>query len=234
MSLEPSVLAESEMKTYLPELSISDLVHALASQDWKAIEEKLGTQQYERLGLDRALLIASDLFARYKTLTGLRILDIGSNTGLVAKVLSALGCIVVGIDNGDVDSQGLYSSLQSQLRFAGFEFHRKDLAEFLDLDERYWDCILLLSVTHHWETGYAMLGERRYTDNDIRCLLAALFRRTRLSIYYECPSGEPGFKAGFGVDFLLRYCNEMPIMRTLGHTIGPNGYLREFWALDME
>lgn len=68
---------------------------------------------------------------RHQSLTGLRILDVGCNSGLVAKVLSALGCVVVGIDNSDVDSQGLYSELESQHQFAGFEFHSKDLAEFL-------------------------------------------------------------------------------------------------------
>ena len=221
-------------KTYLPELSISDLVHALTSQDWSAIGEKLNTQQYERLGLDRALAIASDLFARHGSLQDLRILDVGSNNGLVCKVLSALGCSGVGIDNGDIDGQGFYADLKSQTRSAGFEFHRKDLAEFLELDDRRWDCILLLSVTHHWETGYAMSGERRYSDDDIRHLLSTLFRRAGSSIYYECPSNEPGFQADFGVDFLRRHCNELPKMRMLGHTIGPNGYPRDFWALDME
>ena len=222
------------MKTYLPELSISDLVHALVSQDWVAVDEKLSRQQYERLGLDRALAIASDLLARHQSLSGLRILDVGCNNGLVAKVLSALGCSVVGIDNGDVDGQGLYLDLQSQTQLAGFEFHSKDVAEFLDVEYRHWDCILLLSVTHHWETGYAMSGKRRYSDDDIGRLLATMFRRTRLSIYYECPSSEPGFEAGFGINFLLRYCSELPKTRSLGHTIGPNGYPREFWALDME
>jgi len=222
------------MKTYLPELSISDLVHALVSQDWATVEEKLSRQQYERLGLDRALAIASDLLARHQSLSGLRILDVGCNNGLVAKVLSALGCSVVGIDNGDVDGQGLYLDLQSQTQLAGFEFHSKDVAEFLDVEYRHWDCILLLSVTHHWETGYAMSGKRRYSDDDIGRLLATMFRRTRLSIYYECPSSEPGFETGFGINFLLRYCSELPKTRSLGHTIGPNGYPREFWALDME
>jgi SAM-dependent methyltransferase len=222
------------MKTYLPILSVSDLVHALMSQDWTSVEDKLGRQDYERLGLDRALAIASDLIARHQSLSGLRILDVGCNNGLIANVLSALGCSVVGIDNGDVDDQGLYSDLQSQTQFLGFEFHRKDLAEFLDVERRNWDCILLLSVTHHWETGYAMSGKRHYSDEVIGRLLATMFRQTRLSIYYECPSSEPGFEFGFGINFLLRYCKELPKIRSLGHTIGPNGYLREFWALDME
>ena len=78
--------------TYLPELGISDLVHALESRDWSAVQEQLGQQQYERMGLDRALAIASDLFAHHDTLKGLRILDVGCNNGLVSKVLSALGC----------------------------------------------------------------------------------------------------------------------------------------------
>jgi SAM-dependent methyltransferase len=202
-------------------------MNAVTSHDWSSVEEKLGTQQYERLGLDRALAIASDLIARHQSLQGLKALDVGCNNGLVAKTLSALGIGVVGIDNNDVDRQG-------QTRFAEFEYHRKDLAEFLYEEDRCWDCILLLSVTHHWETAYAMSGERRYSDDDIRRLLATLFRRTRLSIYYECPSCEPGFKAGFGVEFLFRHCGELPNLRVLGKTIGPNGYLRELWALDME
>lgn len=222
------------MKTYLPEASIFDIVHALDSQDWTAIEEKLSSQEYERLGLDRALTIASDLLARHHTLRGLRILDVGCNNGLISKTLSGLGCDVVGIDNGDVDSQGLYSTLQSQTQFAGFEFHRTDLADFIQSDSGYWDCILLLSVTHHWETGYAMSGERRYSDEDIRQLLAKLFQKTKRSIYYECPCNEPGFETGFGVNFLHRFCIELPKLRPLGYTVGPNGYLRELWALDME
>jgi len=222
------------MATYLPELGISDLVHALESHDWSVLERHLGEQQFERLGLDRALRIASDLFSQHGSLSGLRILDVGCNNGLVSKTLSALGCSVVGIDNGDVDSQGLYSGLHDQIQNAGFEFHRTDLSDFLDADDRYWDCILLLSVTHHWESGYAMSGERRYSDDDIRQLLHTLFCRTRSRIYYECPSKEPGFDAGFGVNFIFRYCSDFPKMRTLGHTIGPNGYPREFWALDME
>lgn len=222
------------MKTYLPELTVSDLMQALASQDWSSVEGKLSTQQYERLGLDRALAIASDLFALHQSLQGLRVLDVGCNNGLMVKTLSALGCSVVGIDNGDVDNQGIYSNLQSQTQFAGIEFYTEDLESFLAADNRFWDCVLLLSVTHHWETGYAMSGERRYTDDAIRRLLTALYRKTRLSIYYECPSNEPGFESGFGVNFLFRYCGELPKLRTLGRTIGPNGYLRELWALDME
>jgi SAM-dependent methyltransferase len=222
------------MKTYLPELTISDLMQAIASQDWSSVEKKLGTQRYERLGLDRALAIASDLSTRHKTLHGLRVLDVGCNNGLMAKTLSTLGCFVVGIDNSDVDGQGLYSDLQSTMQFSGFEYHNKDLAEFLNEDTRCWDYILLLSVSHHWETGYAMSGKRRYSDEDIRHVLSTLIQQTRLSIYYECPSNEPGFEAGFGVDFLFRHCREIPKMRWLGRTIGPNGYLRQFWALDKE
>lgn len=222
------------MRTYLPDIDVSDVVHALASQDWSVIERKIQNQQYERLGLDRALAIASDLLMQHQKLTGLKILDVGCNNGLVAKVLSALGCVVVGIDNSDVDTQGLYIGLGDQLHSLGFEFQPKDLADFLDSDERHWDCILMLSVMHHWETGYAMSGERRYSDEKIRQLLEDLFRRSRLCIYYECPRNEPGFKAGSGIDFLLRHCSELPKIRYLGNTVGPNGYLRDFWALDTE
>ena len=49
---------------------------------------------------------AERLIETYSLKPGTRILDVGCNNGLVAKVLSALGCSVVGIDNGDVDGQG--------------------------------------------------------------------------------------------------------------------------------
>lgn len=222
------------MKTYLPELSISEILNAVESQEWEPIAKALEQQQYERLGLDRALAIALDIFSRHESLKNIRVLDVGCNNGLLAKILTALGCYVVGIDNGDVDNQGIYTEIISQTSLADFEFHQKDLADFLKYDTHYWDCVLLLSVTHHWETGYAMTGKRRYSDLDIRILLRKLFERTRSNIYYECPSNEPGFEAGFGINFLFRYCNELPKIRSLGNTIGPNGYLRQLLALDME
>src|SRR3546814_19027433 len=61
---------ECNVKTYLPDIDISDLVHALASHDWTVVEEKIHSQQYERLGLDRAFAIASDLLMRHQSLTG--------------------------------------------------------------------------------------------------------------------------------------------------------------------
>lgn len=73
------------------------------------------------------LAIASDPLARHQSLSGLRILDVGCNNGLVAKVLSALGCSVVGIDNGDVDGQGLYSDLQSHTELQDLSFTARTL-----------------------------------------------------------------------------------------------------------
>jgi SAM-dependent methyltransferase len=222
------------LSTYLPELALGDIAAAVSTLDWKSVESRLARQQYERLGLDRALGIGSDLLERHGSLAGLRILDVGCNNGLIANVLAALGCSVVGIDNADVDRQGAYSPLRDQLGIGAFEFQQQDLLDFLALRQEHWDCVLLLSVAHHWETGYAMSGDRRYSGEQIGHLFEELLRRTRLSIYFECPSGEPGFEPGFPLQFLLRHCRALPAIRALGNTIGPNGYLRPLWALDME
>lgn len=222
------------MKTYLPELGLAPLMSALETGHWSAIDEQLAQQDYERLGLERILAVAADLYARHGRLEGLRVLDVGCNNGLFGKTLAALGCRVLGIDNGDVDGQGLYEALPLGERAARLELRRIDLLDFLDSDTRPWDCVLLFSVAHHWETGYAMSGARRYTDADLQRIFATLMRRTRRSIYYECPVDEPGFEPGYGVHFLLRHLPTLPTLRLLGPTIGPNGYLRELWSLDLE
>lgn len=222
------------MKAYLPELQISDLMTGLYTGNWSEVDHALAKQEYERLGLERALAIVSDLFIRFGSLQGLHILDVGCNNGLFAKTLAALGCCVVGIDNGDINDQGLYGYLQTESVSRGFEFHQIDLQDFLRSDDRFWDCVLLLSVTHHWETGYAMSGKRRYVDEDIRRIFNTLLQRTKHSIYYECPFNEPGFAPNAGIAFLLRHLADLPRMKLLGQTIGPNGYLRELWNLEVE
>lgn len=222
------------MKTYLPELKISYLMTGLYTSNWSEVDHALTEQEYERLGLERALAIVSDLFIRFGSLQGLQILDVGCNNGLFAKTLATLGCCVVGIDNADINDQGLYGDLQTEAVSQGFEFHQIDLQDFLRSDDRLWDCVLLLSVTHHWETGYAMSGKRRYVDEDIRCIFNTLLQRTKRSIYYECPFNEPGFAPNAGIAFLLRHLADLPRMKLLGQTIGPNGYLRELWNLEVE
>lgn len=221
-------------RTYLPELGVAPLVSALTSGQWAPVEALLDQQVYERLGLERILTVATDLFARHRSLNGLRILDVGCNNGLFSKTLAALGCTVVGIDNGDVNDQGLYETLQVDKSSARLAFQQVDLLDFLDAEPRGWDYVLLFSVAHHWETGYAMSGARRYTDADLKRIFTMLTRRARCGIYYECPVDEPGFDPGYGVHFLLRHLAEVPPMRMLGQTIGPNGYLRELWSLDLE
>lgn len=220
--------------TYLPEIDISALLVGLYSGNWSEIDEALSQQSYERLGLDRALLIASDLLSRFGSLQGLHVLDVGCNNGIFAKTLAAFGCHVVAIDNGDINGQGLYHELQVGSAVHGFEFQQTDILDFLRNDRRLWDCVLLLSVTHHWETGYAMSGERRYTDRDIGQILATLLQRTKRSIYYECPVNEPGFEPGAGVNFLLRYMPHLPEIKFVSQTIGPNGYLRDLWDIRAE
>jgi hypothetical protein len=219
------------LKTYLPEIDAKSLRSAVLSNDWSDIEALLSHQNYERLGLERALAIAMDLYQCHAKLEGLTVLDVGCNNGVIGKVLYALGCLVVGIDNSDVDSQSLYKPLKPSKEFE-LEFYKKDLKDFLSEDQRMWDAVLLLSVTHHWETGYAMSGNRRYTDKDITDICAKLCSKTNHTIYYEGPSNEPGFPEGYGISFLRKYFLQLRGVRFLQDTVGPNGYLRELWALD--
>lgn len=221
------------MKTYLPDLSLSALLAGLCSDNWNEIDECLNGQDYERLGLERALMIATDMLDRFGSLKGIRVLDIGCNNGLFSKTLSLLGCNVTGIDNGAIDGQGLYDQIATEKSSAGFTYHQADLLDFLREYQTYWDCILLLSAAHHWETGYAMSGDRIYSDADINFILQTLHDRTRYAIFYECPMNEPGFGIAAGLDFLARHLVSLPLIESLGNTIGPNGYSRELLKIGM-
>lgn len=215
------------MKTYLPELPLSALFAGLYSDNWNEIDKCLKEQNYERLGLERALMIASDILDRFGSLKGIHVLDVGCNNGLFANTLSVLGCDVVGIDNVIIDGQGLYHQISTDKSDAGFTFHNADLLSFLREYQTSWDCVLLLSVAHHWETGYAMSGNRMYSDAEINFIMQSLRDRTRYAIFYECPINEPGFGMAAGLDFLVRHLDYLPPIESLGKTIGPNGYTRE-------
>jgi SAM-dependent methyltransferase len=215
------------MKTYLPELPLSALFTGLHSDNWNEVDECLNGQNYERLGLERALMIATDMLDRFGSLKGIRVLDVGCNNGLFSKTLSVLGCDVVGIDNMAIDGQGLYHQIAAKKPDTGFTYHNADLLDFLREYQTKWDCVLLLSVAHHWETGYAMSGNRMYSDADISHILQTLRDRTRYAIFYECPMNEPSFSMAAGLDFLARHMDYLPPIESLGKTIGPNGYPRE-------
>ena len=85
--------------TYLPEIDDEELRRKLLSPDSEFLS-RLEQQNYERLGLDRALLIAADILLRLGKCEDFSILDAGCNNGLIGRALAVLGNRVRGITMG--------------------------------------------------------------------------------------------------------------------------------------
>ena len=210
---------------YLPEIDDPTLKRVLLEPD-SAFLAALDLQSFERLGLDRALLIASDIALRQGTVSSHSILDAGSNNGLVGRALGVLGNRITCLDSGIVDSQDCYDRLRSRTVV------RADLRDYLaEHPGETWDFVLLLSVVHHWETGYAMSGHAMYTEEQIRGIFETLHERTRQGIYLELPLAEPGFSPDFSDGFVKKYASAFSIIE-INRTIGSNGYLRRLFYLD--
>ena len=206
---------------YLPRFTVEYLKERLLDPD-VGFWEKLAGQDFERLGLDRALLIAADILLRTGRCDGFSVLDVGCNTGAIGDALAALGNAVSGIDSGVVDEQGSYEPLR--------DVRRIDLGDFLEADARSWDFMLLLSVVHHWESGYAMSGKPIYPPERIRRIFATIAQRTKYGVYLEMPLDEPGFTPDFSESFLKKYCGDFAPVE-INRTIGPNGFLRRLYFL---
>ena len=209
---------------YLPEISEENLRRYLLNPD-SAFLAAIEKQDYERLGLDRALLIAADIQLRQGRIDGFSMLDVGCNSGLIGRALGVLGNSVVGIDNAAVDAQGCYDALSG--------VQKSDLFDYLAVNgQQRWDYVLLLSVAHHWESGYAMNGKAIYTEAQIHKIFATLKARTTSGIYLEIPLNEPGFTPDFSDTFMKKYCWEFQIFE-INRTVGTNGFQRRLFYLDI-
>ncbi len=208
---------------YLPEIDEKTLRDRLLNPDSDFLSG-MENQNYERLGLDRALLIAADILIRQGRCNGFSILDVGCNSGLIGKVLEILGNNIAAIDNGAVDTQGCYESLSGVLKV--------DLFDYLTANHSRWDFVLLLSVVHHWESGYAMNGNAVYSEQRIHEIFDILKQRTDYGIYMELPLCEPGFSGDFSDDFMKKYCGGFQIFE-INRTIGTNGFQRRLFYLDI-
>ena len=207
--------------TYLPEIDASELRRNLLAPGPEFLAG-LDALHYERLGLDRALLIAADIALRTGRCNDFSILDVGCNNGLIGRSLGVLGNRVRGIDNGVIDGQKRYEPL--------CDVEKCDLCDYLDGTSEKWDFCLLLSVAHHWETGYAGNGNPIYSDEKIHQIFERLHERVGFGIYLEMPLQEPGFEPAYTDNFMKKYCSRFDIIE-INRTIATNGFLRRLYFL---
>lgn len=222
-------------RTYLPPLDFAALSDALRARAWDRLPALVeGLDNYDRLGLDRLLIIAADLQERMGRMDGLDVLDVGCNNGLFSVGLAALGNRVTGIDNLAVDGQARYEALRLPAQGAGTaRLLTMDVGGLLASEPAaQWDVTLLLSVTHQWEFGYAHDRSTAISPERIRELMNELVTRTRACLYYECPVEEPGFAPGYGWEFIERFVQAPVRMNDLGLTVGSSGYPRQLFRID--
>lgn len=223
-------------RTYLPNIDHNRLWEIIHSRQWNQLEQEVRGQRYERLGLDRLLTIAMDMRLTFGTWSGFDILDVGCNNGLFCVGLAALGNRVVGLDSGVIAVQRLYQPLDLDRHgnppVSSVSLRREDIRQFLAAQNRQWDIVLLLSIAHHWEQGYALSGEAAFEPDEIRRVMERLVDSCRLAMYYECPLQEPGFALGYGRSFLERYVKSPLRVSEITLTVGPNGYIRQLLRVE--
>lgn len=221
--------------SYLPNTDSKELYQIFIQRDWEHLNQILENSGYERLGFDRLFIILSDLQQRFGN-TKMKILDVGCNNGLFSFGLAALGHRVTGIDNGIIDTQKRYDKLQFMdvvNTHLELNFFDAKIEDYLDTTEEKWDCILLLSILHQLEGGYAFDETSKYTPEKVTELVNKLFSRGSKVIYYECPYDEPGFELLAGLHFLDRHLinRERFSIEEIAKTVGPNGVIRQLYAI---
>lgn len=156
------------------------------------ISELSGDTSYERVGIDRAMAIAIDLAVRGSR-NDATILDVGCSVGTIGRLLSEIGYRVTGIDSDVVagvqewQDERIIASARSGGQGSNFSFVRADLRNFLDSNDDEYDVVLLLSVIHHWLSGYGYTGTSQFDREEVEATLLRLCARVRDCIYLEVP-----------------------------------------------
>lgn len=217
---------------YLPDISLASIKDLVYDNKTDTLYQELDKQKYERIGLDRVYLILSDMMTNYGRVFGHSVLDVGCNNGLFSNFFSYYGNYVTGIDNFAIDRQKKYDALNFSASLLA-DFEEIDVCDFIATTDKSYDFVLLLSVAHQWEFGYAHTGDLKKDDERIRYIISSLFERTTKAIYYECPMDEPGFPSGYGIDFLSKYLNqyENASIVKISDTIASNGYIRSLYRI---
>lgn len=221
--------------SYLPNIDSDKLYNIFVQKKWDELNSELKNCDYERMGFDRLFLILSDLQYRFGN-EKLSVLDVGCNNGIFSYGLAAMGYAVTGIDNGIIDTQNRYDELQfidcskPQMKL---DFIDGKIEDYLKQTDKRWDCLLLLSVLHQFENGYAFDEKSKYAPEEIKQLVNELFSRGKKVIYYECPYDEPGFEFLSGMHFLERYVENLNRfhIEEIAKTVGPNGVIRQLYAI---
>jgi SAM-dependent methyltransferase len=179
--------------TYLPFGFSREALEAFSQGDHQPLIGELpGLPEYERVGVDRVLAIATDM-ALLGGLRAARVLDVGCSIGTIAALLARCGYDVTGIDSDVVAQVQSWqdAALLEQVRASNAEgtctLVRTDVREHLAALEESYDVALLLSVVHHWLPGYGYTGVDQFTRAEVAATLEQLCRRTRRCIYLETP-----------------------------------------------
>jgi SAM-dependent methyltransferase len=186
--------------TYLPFGFTAYAMERFGVGDPEPIISELSVDtSYERVGIDRALAIAIDLAVRGQR-GDARILDVGCSVGTIGRLLSEIGYQVTGIDSDVVagvqewQDEGIISTARNGSHGSNFSFVRADLRDFLDSRDEKYDVALLLSVIHHWLSGYGYTGTSQFDREEVGATLLRLCARVRDCIYLEVPIEDEAFE----------------------------------------
>jgi SAM-dependent methyltransferase len=198
---------------------------------------------YERVGVDRALAILVDLALVQQS--HLKILDVGCSVGTISRLLASSGHQVTGVDSDVVAAVQAWqdpdsiSAARRGYSMARCRFIEADIRTFLDTDDGQYDVALLLSVLHHWLSGYGYVGVSRFDRVEIRDTLTKLCSVVRRCLYVETPIedeaaempedplGEFRFPGWFVESGLARS------VTAVASTVATNGKPRRLWRVDL-
>lgn len=233
--------------TYLPHGFSDFALSRFGAGDPEPVVAELSKDTgYERVGIDRAMAIAVDLAVRGQR-QGATILDVGCSVGTIGILLSEVGYRVTGIDSDVVASVQEWQdeSAIARARGAGggggekFDFVRADLRDFMASNAKEYDVVLLLSVLHHWLSGYGYCGVAKFDRQEMRETLLTLCSRVRDCIYLEVPIDDeavempPDPEGEFVFPRWFLESQQAKDVSLIASTVATNGKPRRLYRVEM-
>lgn len=235
--------------TYLPVALDLRVLTEASKGNVEPLRDELGRRlpgSYERVGIDRALAMMVDM-ALIGIPRGARILDVGCSVGTISLALAAGGFSLVGIDSDVVarvqdwqdaailvEARAIWNSID-----IACEFHTQDLREHLADGNQRYDVALLLSILHHWLSGYGYSGTEQFDREAIRDTLERLCASVERCLYLEVPiedeavemPSDPEGEFFFPAWFLTQGLASSVTL--VASTIATNGKPRRLWRVDL-